>query len=51
MKYTAVLGSPIEQNNVRYLYLERSCKECWHKLKGDEKFCPQCGHKLLCIED
>lgn len=51
MKYTAVVGSPIEENNVRYLYLERSCKACCHKLTGYEKFCPQCGHKLLCIKD
>ena len=46
MKYTKILGSPCGSADERYILIERVCSTCCKKLKGDEKFCPECGHKL-----
>ena len=51
MKYTKIKGSPVEDGTVRFVHLERACKECGFSLRGEEKFCPECGHKLLRLEE
>ena len=51
MKYTEIKGSPVEDGTVRFVHLARACKECGFSLRGEEKFCPECGHKLLRLEE
>lgn len=51
MKYTKIKGSPVEDGTVSVLYLARACRECGFSLRGEEKFCPECGHKLLRLEE
>ena len=51
MKYTKIKGSPVEDGTVRFVHLERACRECGFTLRGEEKFCPECGHKLLRLEE
>ena len=50
MKYTKILTIQ-EADNKRYVCLERACRTCNNVLKGDEIFCPQCGHKLIHIQE
>ena len=51
MKYTKIKGSPVGDGTVRFVHLERACKECGFSLRGEENYCPECGHKLLRLEE
>ena len=51
MKYTKIKGSPVEDGTLRFVHRERACKECGFSLRGEATFCPECGPKLLRLEE
>ena len=50
MKYSKILGSSNRCGGISYLSMGLVCGKCRHELCGEEKFCPECGHKLLRLE-
>lgn len=51
MKYTKILGSPVENNGIRCVRFEVVCSKCGESLDGFENFCSECGHKLKRLKE
>ena len=51
MKYIGIKSVTRGSGSVQWIHLERGCSKCGSALWGGEKYCPECGHKVLRLEE